>query len=114
VSTKERRKEIVRLLRIKRRTTIPYLARYFEVNVRTIQRDLVVLSAEDHIPIITYQGNGGGVMIDDDFDRHRNIFSREQNKVLAEILGFLDEYQHEVILEMLHAFGKPPEKEEST
>jgi len=44
------------------RVTAPYLAEKFEVNRRTIGRDIDAL-CQAGIPIITHQGGGGGISI---------------------------------------------------
>ena len=44
------------------RVTAPYLAEKFEVNRRTIGRDIDAL-CQAGIPIVTHQGSGGGISI---------------------------------------------------
>ncbi|GHV35036.1 hypothetical protein FACS18949_12210 [Clostridia bacterium] len=106
MSTKERRAEIMRILRSKKQTTVPYLANSLDASERTIQRDLVVLSVEEHFPILTVQGNGGGVMLTDWHHPHKNIFTCEQNATLNELLETAAPKQREILVEMLNAYGK--------
>ena len=54
--------KIVYYLLDKGRTTAPELAEKLEVSVRTIYRDLDVLSVAG-IPIYTTQGKGGGIFL---------------------------------------------------
>lgn len=48
------------------KSTAPELAEKFEVSIRTIYRDLDVISAAG-IPIYASQGKGGGIFIMQDF-----------------------------------------------
>jgi len=59
----ERQNGIVHLLRIRKKMTANELASYFEVSERTIYRDIDVLS-QLRVPIIAYEGLGGGYEID--------------------------------------------------
>ncbi len=106
MSTRERRAEIIRVLRAKTRTRISYLAEYLNASERTIQRDLLVLTAEDHFPITTIQGNQGGVILTELHHPHRNIFTREQNETLMEMHETATPKQRAIIIELLKAFGK--------
>lgn len=59
----ERHNGIVHLLRTRGRMTASGLAAYFEVSERTVYRDIDALS-QLHVPIIAYEGLGGGYEID--------------------------------------------------
>ncbi len=59
----ERQNGIVHLLRIREKVNANDLARYFEVSVRTIYRDIDALS-QLRVPIIAYEGANGGYEID--------------------------------------------------
>ena len=59
----ERQNGIVHLLRIRKKMTANELASYFEVSERTIYRDIDALS-QLRVPIIAYEGLGGGYEID--------------------------------------------------
>ncbi|MBR4866450.1 MAG: HTH domain-containing protein [Clostridia bacterium] len=56
----ERMIGILALLQTHGRLTCSYLAKKFEVSVRTIRRDIEDISKAG-IPLVTTQGNGGGV-----------------------------------------------------
>ncbi len=94
MSANERRAELMRILIARRQDTMPNLAAELGVNVRTIQRDVLALT-EDY-PLITAQGNGGGVKLEDGYYPHKNILSRDQMKVLAALMQKADAYQKEV------------------
>jgi predicted DNA-binding transcriptional regulator YafY len=59
----ERQNGIIHLLRARRKVTASELASYFEVSERTIYRDIDALS-QLRVPIISYEGLGGGYEID--------------------------------------------------
>jgi len=62
----ERQNGIVHLLRVRKKMTANELANYFEVSERTIYRDIDALS-QLRIPIVAYEGLGGGYEIDPSF-----------------------------------------------
>ena len=59
--------------------TAPQLAAYFEVSVRTIYRDIDILSAAG-IPIYASQGRGGGISIQDNYVLKKSMLSQEEQK----------------------------------
>lgn len=59
----ERQNGIVHLLRVREKLNAKDLANYFEVSERTIYRDIDALS-QLKVPIISYEGLGGGYKID--------------------------------------------------
>lgn len=74
--------EIVYILLEKKTVTAKELAERFEVSIRTIYRDIDILSAAN-IPIYTNQGKGGGICLLDDFVLNKSILSEEeQNQIL--------------------------------
>lgn len=73
---------IIYLLMDKQTLTCKQLAGHFEVSIRTIQRDLDILSGAG-IPIYTNRGKGGGIRLLDDFVLNKSILSeQEQNEIL--------------------------------
>lgn len=73
---------ITNILLDKKSVTASELASKFEVSVRTIYRDLDILSANG-IPIMTMQGKGGGISLMDHYAIDKNMFSKEeQEKIL--------------------------------
>ncbi|CAG9623493.1 hypothetical protein BACCIP111883_04306 [Sutcliffiella rhizosphaerae] len=74
--------EIVYILLNKKKTTAKELAERFEVSVRTIYRDIDVLSSAG-IPVYASQGKGGGISLLDDYVLNKSVLSEEeQNEIL--------------------------------
>ena len=88
------------------RVTAPYLAEKFEVNRRTIGRDIDAL-CQAGIPIITHQGTGGGISIADGFKLDKHVLTTsELSGIIAALkgLGSVSEQSHiERTLEKLGA-----------
>jgi predicted DNA-binding transcriptional regulator YafY len=79
---------IVYLLLGKKIMTAGELAEHFEVSVRTILRDIDVLSAAG-IPVRTSQGKGGGIALMDNYVLNKAAISdEEQNHILFALQGF--------------------------
>lgn len=69
----------------KNQTTAKILAEKFEVSIRTIYRDIDILSYAG-IPIYTNKGKGGGIFLDEQFILDKSILSdEEQNKILMSL-----------------------------
>jgi len=69
------------------RVTAPYLAEKFEVNRRTIGRDIDTL-CQAGIPIVTHQGTGGGISIAEGFKLDKNILTAgELSGIVAALKG---------------------------
>lgn len=74
--------EIIYILLEKENVTAKELAEHFGVSVRTIYRDIDVLS-RSNIPIYTNQGKGGGINLLDNFILDKSLISEdEQNQIL--------------------------------
>ena len=76
------------------RVTAPYLAEKFEVNRRTIGRDIDALCTAG-IPIITHQGMGGGISIAEGFKLDKSVLTTDElTGIIAAIkgLGSVSEY----------------------
>lgn len=71
--------QMIYLLLEKGNMTAPALADHFEVSVRTIYRDIDILSSAG-IPIYALQGKGGGIFIQDKFVLNKSILSEEEQK----------------------------------
>ena len=88
------------------RVTAPALANKFEVNRRTIGRDIDAL-CQAGIPIITYQGAGGGISIAEGFKLDKSLLtSDELSNIIAALKGIgsvSEESQIERTLNKLHA-----------
>jgi len=69
------------------RVTAPYLAEKFEVNRRTIGRDIDTL-CQAGIPIVTHQGTGGGVSIVEGFKLDKHVLTTgELSGIIAALKG---------------------------
>jgi len=88
------------------RTTAPRLAEKFEVNRRTIGRDIDTL-CQAGIPIVTYQGAGGGISIAEGFKLDKNILTADElTGIIAALKGLgsvSEKSQIEKTLDKLHA-----------
>ena len=73
----ERLFEIVFILLNQKRTTAQELAKKFGVSVRTIYRDMDILSSAG-IPVYTMQGTGGGIFIDESFTINKSIYNKDK------------------------------------
>lgn len=79
--------EIVYILLDKKLITAKELAERFEVSVRTVYRDIDILS-EAGIPVYMSKGKGGGISLLDNFVLNKSILSdNEQNEILAALHG---------------------------
>ena len=79
--------QMVYLLLEKGNMTAPQLAKYFEVSVRTIYRDIDILSSAG-IPVYAAQGKGGGIFIQNNFVLNKSILSeQEQKQILMALQG---------------------------
>ena len=69
------------------KVTAPYLAEKFEVTRRTIGRDIDAL-CQAGIPIVTYQGAGGGISIAEGFKLNNNVLTAgELSGIIAALKG---------------------------
>lgn len=88
------------------RITAPELAEKFEVNRRTIGRDIDAL-CQAGIPIVTYQGVGGGIAIAEGFRLDKSVFTTDElTGIIAALkgIGSISKKSHvERTLDKLHA-----------
>ena len=68
---------ILTVLLQKGRVTAPQLAEKFEVSRRTIGRDIDALCMAG-IPVVSYQGSGGGISIADGFKLDKSVLTTEE------------------------------------
>ncbi|MCL2402346.1 MAG: YafY family transcriptional regulator [Oscillospiraceae bacterium] len=69
------------------RVTAPYLAEKFEVNRRTIGRDIDTL-CQAGIPVITHQGSGGGMSIAEGFKLDKSVLTVDElSGIVAALKG---------------------------
>lgn len=76
---------IIYTLLKKKAITAKELAEQFEVSIRTVYRDIDILSGAG-IPIYTSKGKGGGIRLMDNFVLNKSILSdQEQNEILLSL-----------------------------
>ena len=100
-----RRAELIRVLRARKRDTVPNLAREFGVHEHTIRRDLLTLTVDEGYLIDTIPGNGGGIVFNGQMNPHRGSFSQEQIRVINDPKKHADSYQMEVLNGIIEIFG---------
>ena len=86
--------EIIYLLAEKPDMTAGRLAEYFEVSVRTIYRDIEVLSAAG-IPIYAERGKGGGIRLMEGYVLDKSVITAEEKKLLLSGLHAIAEVRPE-------------------
>lgn len=69
--------QMVYLLLDRGSMTAPEMAKHFEVSVRTIYRDVDILSGAG-IPVYTMPGKGGGIAIQENFVLRKSLLSEEE------------------------------------
>lgn len=80
---------IVYYLLDKGKSTAPELAEKFEVSVRTIYRDIDIISSMG-IPIYAMQGKGGGITLLDNFVLDKSLLSTgEKEQILMALQGII-------------------------
>lgn len=101
--------QMVYLLLERGSMTASELAEYFEVSVRTIYRDIDILSSAG-IPVYATQGRGGGISIQDNFVLKKSVLSeQEQTQILMALQGIRiveDEYTRSLLSKLSSVFQK--------
>ena len=103
MTANERKAEIIRVLVARRHETMPQLAIELDVSERTIQRDILALTAD--YPLETYRGNGGCVALADWYHPSKRILSKEQQTVIQQMILKADVQQERVLREILMEYG---------
>jgi predicted DNA-binding transcriptional regulator YafY len=103
VRIRERQAEIIRILHGRKTETVPRLALELGVSKNTIYRDISQLSID--YPLTTQQGNCGGVTLADWHQPYKNLFSREEQQVITELLAVADKRQAKVLKGLLTTYG---------
>ena len=100
----ERRQRIVEILNMRRYERADNLAYELGVNVKTIRRDIDVLSCS--YPLNTKQGNGGCIYVEEGFDMYDRYLTAKQFEVLEELKETATEEQVKVLETILKSFGR--------
>lgn len=104
-NTSERRQMILEYLLEHRETTRFELSNHFNVSLRTIERDILILSCS--YPIITIQGGGGGIKIADGYRLGMKYLSESQAALLEQLSDTLSGKDLEIMQSILKIFSKP-------
>ena len=104
-NTSERRQMILEFLLEHRETTRFELSNHFNVSLRTIERDILILSCS--YPIITIQGGGGGIKIADGYRLGMKYLSESQAALLEQLSETLSGKDLEIMQSILKIFSKP-------
>lgn len=104
-NTSERRQMILEYLLEHRETTRFELSNHFNVSLRTIERDILILSCS--YPIITIQGGGGGIKIADGYRLGMKYLSESQAALLEQLSETLSGKELEIMQSILKIFSKP-------
>ncbi len=101
----ERRMLILEILSVRRFTTVGNLVYEFGVCRKTIQNDIVFLSA--FIPIYTAQGKGGGIHVVPGWKEDHLYLTSEQENVLIRLIQILPKADGAVLQSIVSTFAKP-------
>ena len=104
-TTTERRHQVLVLLCQRRFETISNLAFEFNVDQRTIRRDINILSLS--FPLYTTSGNGGGVHMVDGFQMGTKYLTDIQCELLERLLETHEGEDKEVLHSIIKTFKKP-------
>jgi len=104
-NTSERRQMILEYLLEHRETTRFELSNHFNVSLRTIERDILILSCS--YPIFTIQGGGGGIKIADGYRLGMKYLSESQAALLEQLSETLSGKDLEIMQSILKIFSKP-------
>jgi predicted DNA-binding transcriptional regulator YafY len=96
--------EITIILLSKGTITAAELAARFDVSVRTIYRDIDVLSTAG-VPVYTLKGNGGGISLMEGFTLNKALFTRQESESLFLALKTLQSTRYPEIETVLDKIG---------
>mgnify|MGYP000759376548 FL=1 len=104
-SAVERRQAILEILCERRHEKIDNLAFEFEVDRRTIRRDIEVLSIS--YPLYTTKGTGGGVHVVDGYRIGKQYLTKEQKNLLEKLATRLTGEDFQTMQSILKKFSEP-------
>lgn len=105
MTANERRMEILDKLLVERKTTLIALQNEFRISRSTAKRDIQELSCS--YPIVTAQGNGGGIRLVEGYKLGMKYMSDEQTDLLERLAGQLVGTDYEIMRQILKLFSKP-------
>ena len=103
MNCEQRREKIVEFLIVHKVTTGDTLAREFNVSIRTITRDLTILSLTK--PIITKRGNQGGISIAPGYKSHGRYLTLEQEQCLKKLSEEVSPDIRKILAEIIETFA---------
>ena len=102
----ERQRQIINSLFNRRKETVSNLAIEFDVNERTIRRDIEELSLT--YPIETNRGRyGGGVKLADWYQPSKKVLTPEQANALIKAASLLEGTERQALTSILTQFSAP-------
>ena len=102
----ERQRQIINSLFNRRKETVSNLAIEFDVNERTIRRDIEELSLT--YPIETNRGRyGGGVKLADWYQPSKKVLTPEQANALIKAASLLEGTERQALMSILTQFSAP-------
>ena len=110
MTANERRKMLLERLCVRRHETRENFATEFGVSLRTIERDVVRLMSE--YPVITTQGYGGGIGVEDWYKPDMKYLTDQQVELLEELLPTLTESKAAVMQSILDTFNPRRKKKD--
>ena len=111
MTANERRKMLLERLCVCRHETRKNFAAEFGVSLRTIERDVVRLMSE--YPVITIQGYGGGIGVEDWYKPDMKYLTDKQVELLEELLPTLTESKAAVMQSILDTFNPRKKKDKN-
>ena len=109
-SATERRQLILEYISDHRHVQIQDIMNEFEISDSTARRDIQLLSCSH--PILTVQGNGGGVRAMDGWYLSRRYLHDDQEALLRSLLPGLQPDEQATMQRILSAFAKPRKENE--
>ena len=109
-SATERRQLILEYISDHRHVQIQDIMNEFEISDSTARRDIQILSCSH--PILTVQGNGGGVRAMDGWYLSRRYLHDDQEALLRKLLPGLQPDEQATMQRILSAFAKPRKENE--
>lgn len=107
----ERILEIIIYLLNHEKVSAKYLAEYFDVSVRTIQRDMVSI-AEAGIPVYTLGGRYGGYAVLENYKiKNINIKNSEQQIIISALESLATSYTNDKLNSLIEKYNAFVEKE---
>lgn len=103
MNTENRRREIINVLLMQRRTTAKELAKEFGVTTRTIQNDIQALSSG--FPIYTKPGGDGGIFIEENYRPYNNTLSSYELEILLEMHQTTEGIYKKILFRIISRYG---------